>query len=169
MREKDELLFDLKLVDNLVGSVFGQINLKFYLAGGSACVLAGYIDRATRDFDIVDTGYPSYLGKVFKLLEPYDLLTNYFAAIPKNYAKRAIKLEGFKNISVYIFSKEDIIASKIDRLSQKDIDDIKAIIGKVDRTLLKKCIEEAVENIIYDDKKQRYLTNLNKFREMFDM
>ncbi|HHW01316.1 MAG TPA: hypothetical protein GXX35_00600 [Thermoanaerobacterales bacterium] len=96
-------------------------------------------------------------------------MTNYFAAIPKNYVERAIKLEGFKNISVYVFSKEDIIASKIDRLSQKDIDDIKAIIGNIDKVLLNQCIKETVENIVYDDRKQRYLTNLKKFREMFDM
>ena len=57
MRERDDLLFDLKLVDNLVGATFGITELEFYFAGGSACVLAGYIDRATRDFDFVDRGY----------------------------------------------------------------------------------------------------------------
>lgn len=167
MRDKDELLFDLKLVDNLVGSTFGKTDLEFYLAGGSACALAGYIDRSTRDFDFVDRGYPSRLAKVFKLLEPYDLLTNYFAAIPKNYAKRAMKLDGFTNISVYIFCKEDIIASKIDRLSEKDIEDVKLLIGDIDRTVLEKCIEETIENIVYEDRKQRYLQNLEQFKRMF--
>ena len=169
MRDREELLFDLKLVDNLVGVTFGKTELEFYFAGGSACVLAGYIDRATRDFDFVDRGYPSQLAKVLKLLEPYDLLTNYFAGIPKNYAQRATKMEGFNNISVFLFSREDIIASKIDRLSEKDIADIRALLGEVDRDLLFKCIEETYSNIIYKDRKERYIKNLSDFKTMFKM
>lgn len=53
-KSSDDLLFDLKLVDNLVGVTFGKIGLEFYFAGGSACILAGYIDRTTRDFDFVE-------------------------------------------------------------------------------------------------------------------
>lgn len=167
MRDRDELLFDLKLVDNLVGSTFENTDLKFYFAGGSACVLAGFIDRATRDFDFVDRGYSSKLSKVFKLLEPYDLLTNYFAGIPKNYEERAIKLDGFNNIAVFVFSREDIIASKIDRLSEKDIEDIEAIIGETDQDKLRKCIKETYENIVYEDRKERYNKNLSKFKDVF--
>lgn len=169
MRERDELLFDLKLVDKLVGVTFGKTDLDFYFAGGSACVLAGYIDRATRDFDFVDRGYPSQFSKVLKLLEPYDLLTNYFAAIPKNFKERATKLEGFDNISVYLFSKEDIIASKIDRLSEKDIEDIKILIIDISTEQLLKSIEETIENIVYADRKERYLKNLEKFKTMFKL
>jgi len=131
LKNRDELFFDLKLVDNLVGVTFGRINLEFYFAGGSACILAGYIDRATRDFDFVDIGYSSKLAKVLKLLEPYDLLTSYFAAIPKNYAERVQEIEGFQNIKVFIFSKEDIIASKIDRLSDKDLEDIRILMDEL--------------------------------------
>ena len=169
LRDRDELLFDLKLLDNVVGVTFGKTDLEFYFAGGSACVLAGYIDRATRDFDFVDRGYSSQLSKVLKILEPYDLLTNYFAAIPRNYADRAVKLEGFEHISVYIFSKEDIIASKIDRLSEKDIEDIKALLKDIDRGLLIKCIDETIDNIIYTDRKERYLRNIEKFKNMFGL
>lgn len=32
MRNRDELLFDLKLVDNLVGSTFGKTDMEFYFA-----------------------------------------------------------------------------------------------------------------------------------------
>lgn len=169
MRNREDLIFDLKLVDNLVGITFGKTDLEFYFAGGSACILAGYIDRTTRDFDFVDRGYSAKMAKVLKLLEPYDLLTNYFAAIPKNYNKRAKKIQGFENITVYIFSKEDIIASKIDRLSQKDIEDIEILIKDVDKHLLGVCIKETYENIVYDDRKERYLQNVKKFKDMFDL
>lgn len=160
-------MFDLKLVDNLVGITFGKSDLRFYMAGGSACIIAGYIDRMTRDFDFVDLGYPSQLSKVFKLLEPYDLLTVYFAAIPKNYAHRAKCIEGFENISVHVFSKEDIIASKIDRLSEKDIEDITILMQGIDRNLLDACISETYDNIVYPDRKERYNKNLERFKELF--
>jgi hypothetical protein len=169
MRSRDDLLFDLKLVDNLVGITFGKANIEFYFAGGSACALAGYIDRMTRDFDFVDRGYSSRLAKVLKLLEPYDLLTTYFAAIPRNYAVRADKIEGFNNISVYILSKEDIIASKIDRLAERDIEDINTLIKDIDRDLLNKCIDETVENIVYEDRKERYKKNVERFRKMYNV
>lgn len=77
-RNYDDLLFDLKLVDNLVGSSFEGADMSFCFAGGSACILAGWMDRTTRDFDFVDLGYTARLSKVLKLLEPYDLPTNYF-------------------------------------------------------------------------------------------
>lgn len=131
--------------------------------------MAGYIDRATRDYDFVDMGYSSKMAKVFKLLEPYDLLTNYFAAIPKNYMERAKRLDGFDNIAVYIFSKEDIIASKIDRLSQKDIDDINLLIKDINQDMLKQCIEETYHNIVYDDRKERYKVNREKFKAMYGL
>jgi|SRR5690554_2501990 len=169
MRSREDLLFDLKLVDNLVGITFGKADLEFYFAGGSACILAGYTDRATRDFDFVDRGYNSKLSKVLKLLEPYDLLTTYFAAIPKNYAERAQKIDGFENIRVFVFSKEDIIASKIDRLSDRDIDDINLLIKNVDRNILLKCVEETVENIVYEDRKKRYLNNAEIFKRMYNI
>lgn len=163
MKTKEDLLFDLKLVDKLAGVTFGHTDIEIYLAGGSACILADISDRATRDFDFVDLGYPAKYGKLFKLLEPYDLLTVYFAAIPKNYASRAIKIEGFENISVYIFSTEDIIASKIDRLSIKDIEDIRLLLGNANQELLKRCIEETYLNIFYEDRKSRYAANVRQF------
>lgn len=169
MKQREDLLFDLKLVDNLVGVTFGKTSLELFLAGGSACILSGYTERATRDFDFVDLGYPSKYAKVFKLLEPYDLLTNYFAALPKNYRNRAEKLEGFSNISVFVFSKEDIIASKIDRLSEIDMEDIEALIIKVDKKLLDVCIQETLENIVYKDRKRRYETNVKRFKEIFQV
>ena len=167
MRERDELLFDLKLLDNLVGATFGKSDLEFYLAGGSACVLAGYIERATMDFDFVDRGYSSRYAKVLKLLEPYDLLTNYFAAVPKNYEERAERMDGFENILVFLFSKEDIIASKIDRLSEKDIADIEAMIHQIDKEMLYRCIGETYDNIVYPDRKDRYKNNVTRFENMF--
>lgn len=168
-RNYDDLLFDLKLVDNLVGSSFDGADMTFYFAGGSACILAGWIDRTTRDFDFVDLGYAARLSKVLKLLEPYDLLTNYFAAIPTGFAGRAIRIEGFAHISVYVFSREDVIASKIDRMSEKDVEDMRVLMPEVDRGKLEVCIRETLDNIVYEDRMIRYEKNLQVFRSLFGM
>gem|GEM_PF-4924773 len=53
LRSREDLLFDLKLVDNLVRSSFPNSKLDFYLAGEAACILAGYLDRATRVFSYI--------------------------------------------------------------------------------------------------------------------
>ncbi len=141
--------------------------MTFYFAGGSACILAGWIDRTTRDFDFVDLGYAAKLSKVLKLLEPYDLLTNYFAAIPTRYAERAVRIGGFSHITVYVFSREDVIASKIDRMSDKDEEDIRILMAEANREQLETCIRETLDNIVYDDRKARYEKNLKIFRSIF--
>jgi hypothetical protein len=62
-------IFDMEIM----AKVFAVEPFDIYLLGGSGCVLAGYLDRATRDFDIIDVDYDSRLGRVLKLLEPYDM------------------------------------------------------------------------------------------------
>ena len=66
-------------------------------------------------------------------------------------------------------SREDIIASKIDRLSQKDIEDINNLIYDADKEVLEGIIEEIRYNIVYDDRKKRYANNLQKFRKMYNL
>lgn len=64
----------MKFVDKIVGHMLPDRKPEIFLIGGSACVLAGYIERATKDFDIIDIGYDSAIGKIFNYLQPYDLL-----------------------------------------------------------------------------------------------
>ena len=54
---------------------------ELYLLGGSGCVLAEYVDRSTRDFDIIDLEYNAKLGRVLKILEPYDMIDERMATI----------------------------------------------------------------------------------------
>ena len=95
-----------------------------YIIGGSACILGEYTTRATMDIDFIDLGYPSKYGKAFSLLRDYDMLEYESTILSPTYKERAVKLEEFKYINVYILSKEDVAVSKIIRLAEKDIEDL---------------------------------------------
>ena len=167
MKDYEELLNDLKFVDGIVGHMLPDTNLEFYLAGGSACILAGYLDRATRDFDFIDIGYNSKVGKILNYLQPYDLLDINHAEIPGNFKIRAIMLPDFNHIKMFILCREDIIASKIGRYSDKDQQDIETLMRDAIKEKLENSIEDTLSNIINDNRKKRYLKNLIEFSEKY--
>jgi len=141
-----------------------------YIIGGGACILGDYTTRATLDIDFVDLGYPAKYGKVFVLLRDYDMLEYQSTILSPTYKERAIKLEEFKYINVYILSKEDIVVSKIIRLAQKDIEDLNQIVSNCDKTLLNNIIKEILEREdLFESKKKEFEKKLKIFKEMYDV
>lgn len=167
MKDYDDLLNDLKFVDSIVGYMLPDSNLEFYLAGGSACILGGYLERATKDFDFIDIGYSSSVGKLLNYLQPYDLLDINNAEIPWNFKTRSVKLSGFVHINVYILCIEDIIASKIGRYDAKDMQDIDILIKSISLEKLKICIQDTQESIINENRKKRYHDHLIEFSNKY--
>ena len=141
-----------------------------YLIGGSACMLGDYTTRATMDVDFVDLGYPAKYGKVFVLLRDYDMLEYESTLLSPTYKERAIKLENFKYINVYILSKEDVAISKIIRLAEKDIEDLNQIIPKCDIKTLNKIIDEIINREdLFESKKTEFIKKLKVFREKYNV
>lgn len=141
-----------------------------YLIGGSACMLGEYTTRATMDVDFVDLGYPAKYGKVFVLLRDYDMLEYESTLLSPTYKERAIKLENFKYINVYILSKEDVAISKIIRLAEKDIEDLNQIIPKCDIKTLNKIIDEIINREdLFESKKAEFIKKLKVFREKYNV
>ena len=169
MKDSEQLKNDLKFIDDIVGYILPDYKIDLYLAGGSACILAGYLDRATNDFDIIDIGYTSTIGKILNYLQPYDLLDIRHAEIPIHYMDRAIKLEDYNNINVFVLSKEDIIASKIGRYSEKDKNDIKILLKDIELELLKESIVDTISGIINVKRKDRYIIHLYDFKCEFNI
>ena len=120
---KDNLISILHEVQD-VTKFFKLEPFDIYILGGSACILGEYTSRATLDVDFVDLGYPAKYGKVFLLLRDYDMLDYQSTILSPNYKERALKLDEFDFLNIYILSKEDVAISKIIRLEQKDIDDL---------------------------------------------
>ena len=42
--------------------------LPLYILGGSGCIIAGYLDRGTTDFDLLDIRYSSEMGRLLRIL-----------------------------------------------------------------------------------------------------
>ena len=108
--------------------------------------------------------------KLFKL-EPFDNMLEYEGTIlSPNYKERAIKLEEFQYINVYILSKEDVAVSKIIRLADKDMEDLEQIIPKCDKNTLNKIIEEILNrDDLFESKKDGFKRNLKIFREKYNV
>lgn len=139
-----------------------------YFLGGSACILGKYTDRATRDFDFIDLHYSAFYGKVLRYLNDFDMLEYESTILAPSYKSRAIKLEQFEYLHIYILSREDIIVSKIIRMEQKDIEDMEILIMKSDKSLICKIIDEVLSREdLFESKRQAFVNNLPTFRERY--
>ena len=139
-----------------------------YLLGGSACIIAGYLDRATTDIDLLDMNYDASMGRLLRIMEKYDFLDLYLTTIPMDFKNRARKIDKFKNI--YVLSREDIILSKVDRYSEIDIEDISIMIKSADKKLLANLIEKVMTRENLSERvKQVFSQNISLFRERFDV
>lgn len=141
-----------------------------YIIGGGACILGEYTTRATLDIDFVDLGYPAKYGKVFVLLRDYDMLEYQSTILSPTYQKRAIKLEEFKYINVYILSKEDIAISKVIRLAEKDIEDLNQIIPECNKEVLNYIIDEILNRKdLFESKRKEFVKKLKIFKEKYNV
>ena len=141
-----------------------------YIIGGGACILGKYTTRATVDIDFVDLGYPAKYGKVFVLLRDYDMVEYQSTILSPTYQERAAKLEDFEYINVYILSREDIAASKIIRLAEKDIEDLEQLMPKCNKEVLNSIIEEIINREdLFESKKTEFTAKLKIFREKYNV
>ena len=166
---KDNLIEVLHEMEDLT-KLFKLEPFDIYLIGGSACMLGEYTTRATMDVDFVDLGYPAKYGKVFVLLRDYDMLEYESTLLSPTYKERAIKLEEFIYINVYILSKEDVAISKIIRLAEKDIEDLNQIIPNCNKKVLNEIIDEILSrDDLFESKKNEFIKKLKIFREKYNV
>lgn len=166
---KDNLIEVLSEMEE-VTKLFKLEPFEIYIIGGSACILGEYTTRATLDIDFVDLGYPAKYGKVFTLLRDYDMLEYQSTILSPTYKDRAIKLNEFKYINVYILSKEDVAISKIIRLAPKDLEDLDQIIPNCNKELLNNIINEILSREdLFESKKKEFERKLKIFREKYNV
>lgn len=166
---KDNLLLVLHEMEE-VTKLFKLDSFDIYILGGGACMLGEYTTRATLDIDFVDLGYPAIYGKAFSILRDYDMLEFESTLLSPTYKQRAIKLDEFKYINVYILSMEDIAVSKVIRLAPKDMEDLEQIIPKCNKSIINKIIEEIINrDDLFDSKKNEFINKLKIFREKFNV
>ncbi|MCL2224073.1 MAG: DUF6036 family nucleotidyltransferase [Defluviitaleaceae bacterium] len=138
---------------------------EIYLLGGAGCVLAGYLERATRDFDIIDLDYAASLGRVMKPLEPFDLIEPKLAALAAGYKARAARLPQFEYLPVYVLSREDIIISKLARLNERDFHDISELLPLSDISLIFTLLKSLLDGDLLPKAKNTLLENMARCLE----
>ena len=166
---KNELESRLKDME-IFAKTIGIKPFSLYILGGSASILGDYNSRGTRDFDFIDLNYPSKYGRVFRLLGSFDFLEYESTILATSYKERAKKLEKYEYLNIYILAPEDLIVSKIIRLSQKDIEDIENLLKQSNKNVIHKIIDEVLnrEDLI-ESKKQGFLNKLELFKELFNV
>ncbi|HYE12048.1 MAG TPA: DUF6036 family nucleotidyltransferase [Patescibacteria group bacterium] len=151
-----------------IAKLFNIEPFPIYFLGGSACLLGRYTERATKRFDFIDLNYSSKLGKIFIHLRDYDILKYQSTALSPSYINRAIQLNEFEYLQIFILSKEDIIVSKIIRLAPKDIEDIDKLIIDSDKAMINTIISEVLDRSdLFQSKKDAFSENLDIFRERY--
>ena len=141
-----------------------------YLLGGSACIIQGYLDRATRDIDILDLEYSSQVGRLFRILGDVDYLDIILTTLAEGYEERTIRVKEIKNIEVYVLSREDIVVTKIGRYSDKDKEDIKILMEKVDKEKIIQLIDNVKKRKNLSSKiKLNFIENVEQFRSDFNV
>lgn len=136
-----------------------------YILGGSGCVLAQYLNRATRDFDIIDLDYSASLGRVMKPLEPFDMIDPQLATIPPDFKRRATRLPQYTYLSVYVLSREDIIISKMARLNERDFSDISEMLSAADIALIFKLASDLLDGDLLPMAKHALVDNMARCLE----
>lgn len=151
-----------------VAQTFQVEPFDLFLLGGSACLLAGYTSRATRDFDLLDMDYSSSLAKILVFLRDYDLLEYNSTLIAPSYRDRCKKLSQFTYLNIHVLSAEDIIVSKLIRLNERDLEDLDAMMPQADHKLLLQIIDEVLKREdLYETKKIGLQKNLDAFKERY--
>mgnify|MGYP000882995356 CR=1 FL=1 len=165
-KQLENRIFDMEKV----ARAFDIEPFDIYFLGGAACILGQYTERATRDFDFMDLNYPSGLGRVFVQLRDFDMLEYESTIVSPKYKERAIKLNKFEYLNVYLLSPEDIIVSKIIRLEQKDIEDIDKLMETADKELVNQIVEEVLSrDDLYESKRDLFIKKLQQFKEKYNV
>lgn len=164
-----QLMKDIENME-LFARALGIEPFDIYFLGGSGCIIGQYILRETFDFDFLDLNYKSEVGKVFRVLGDFDLLALEFTTIGINFKDRAKRLEEFEYLKVFVLSREDIIASKIARYSEKDKRDIGLLLEQSSKELVITVVEEVLNRKdLTDNTKKKFLKNVEKFRRDYNV
>ncbi len=107
---------------------------------------------------------------MFRLFDRFEILDLYVTPIAECFEERKIELSGFKTIEVYVLSKEDIIVSKLGRYSEKDKEDISALIKDSDKILIAKLIKNVESRDDFSERvKHEFMKNSKLLRAEYNV
>ena len=164
---RDNILDNLRLFDKEAKVLIKHsVKPRVIIMGGSAFILMGQTDRATRDIDVLSV--PRELGK---LLESYEMslaVNAYADCLPYNYEDRLIPLDMGDTCLEYLApSLEDLVITKLYGLRDPDIEDItgEAVLVNINWKLLEKLVYDKDEAPASALSERRYKEMVRAFEE----
>ena len=157
----DRLIAYLKEIDLLL-----EEDIKVIAVGGTAMTLLGMKSSTIDiDFDLSDKDYK--IVEKIKDLVPTGFRVDLFKRgwivsqqLPMDYLDNVIKIEGeFNHISLFALHPLDIVAIKIPRLIDRDLQDIEICIRTYNLT--KEQVEKRTKQVEYGASDRDFMTNLN--------
>ena len=158
---KEKLLGFLMQADKMLA---GKIRVN--AVGGTGLTLLNAKDTTKDiDFDFSKEDEKEF-KKALSRLPPHGLRIDFFTdgmifsqKLPKDYEKHCVPIKtNLKNTQLFSLNPIDIIATKIGRLNDRDIEDIRACIEKF--RITKKQVEKRGKQIEYVGHEETYKSNL---------
>ncbi len=157
---------DKKGLMDFLGEIDRELERKIRVTavGGTAMTLLG-LKPSTIDIDFdLPAGDVAELRKVLNAL-PHGFRVDIFGdgmifsqQLPEDYAEKSIPIKsGFSNIALFALHPLDIVASKIGRLDERDLQDIGACIEEF--RLAKKDVKERCSSVVYVGREENYKMN----------
>ncbi|AJD93588.1 hypothetical protein JMA_42710 (plasmid) [Jeotgalibacillus malaysiensis] len=168
MNTKQEVMENLQMVDEYMPAMFPELKkLSFVVTGGASFLLKGYTNKVTLDIDSITEMDESVLS----FLESFSInnAASEVTPLSSSYTERLTKIRGgFGVLDVSVLGNEDLVASKIGRLSEDDLRDIEdtGIMEDVDFSLLTAICEEISEKIPGYGHKWNYFKNYFQLNEV---
>lgn len=163
--DNSELFEFLEEIDN-------RLSEKIVLVafGGTAMTLLN-LKPTTRDVDfIVHEGYDHFKDVLDKT--PHGFKVDYMqrgyafsTILPEDYVKKSRKIKAMNNIDLRALDPLDIVVTKIGRLNERDIEDIKTCVEKCD--LKRSAIEKRASQIEVAGNDESYRMNVRAALKMF--
>jgi hypothetical protein len=181
----------VKPIHNLLAEIdvqwkpLGGEPIRLRLIGSAALMLQTDYERGTKDADILEADEltPAVRAQLLALAGPKSVLYGkyrmYIEVVlkailfwPQSPSFHPIPVLTLKNFTVEVLDPTDIVVSKLKRLNQNDIDDIRAMAGKnlLDHKKLVSRFESAVDRFSADARAEdlpAYIRNLNRIERDF--
>lgn len=170
MTENAYLKSALKILENMAPAFDPTEDSHVYIAGGVAVAWWLWDKRVTYDLDAVFIGKLRPEAKVVTKDGDVSLDVNFndtLSLVEENYQERATEVAVFEKLHVHMISPVDLVLMKASRASQKDMDDIEALIkkGLVDKDEFLRLAKDAM--VIYIGNPRPVTITLEKIEQMF--
>lgn len=127
--------------------------VRLCIGGSIALILPGYLSRPTQDLDVVDevpAEIRSQRDKIEDLQRRYRIELAHFQQhyLPSRWEDRLHYFDTFGPMRVYLVDLYDVFLSKLFSGREKDRDDLRALLGNIDKEVLIRKLKDTTQSML---------------------